>query len=227
MTTNLPLLILAITLLWFPRQWLRYGAIALGKRRRRSNPLIVDPRRERQPDDQSLHFRDEFAKKRNYLDLLRGAAGSWCLMDFCFVRLPAAAGVAPVSALKLLAIQGAILVVAVVIQMVRWEEKISFFGPVFFMIGLAVGACGYEIALFAAALTWVLNIVLPNPATFLFVFAGLLGGFGFVFNRSITEPRVLLAAGLMLFPVVVSVLSGRQLLIMTRKPRLVKPNNLR
>ena len=76
MSINFPLLLLALLLLWFPREWMRRGAALLRRRRRAKQSRIVEPWRAREAGDPRLNFRPEFAKFRNHLDLLRGMAGS-------------------------------------------------------------------------------------------------------------------------------------------------------
>src|SRR5437762_2120354 len=78
MEFNWPYLLVGLVLLWFPRQWMRLGKL-IGRPRRRS-PRAEEPWLRREPGDPQLSFRAEFAKARNYFDLLRGIAGGLAIL---------------------------------------------------------------------------------------------------------------------------------------------------
>ena len=218
LTVSVPYLFFALVLLWLPRQWLRAGGHVIPSRRRfRSAIRDSSPHRQRQPDDRSIWLREELVKGRNYFDLLRGSIGSWAVMNFCFSLPPVADAPSP-DRWTLLALQAGIFVVAVLIQMIRWYAKISLFAPIFFLMGLTVGVCGWQVALFATVLVWALNGALPNPEAFLFVQAIALAGFSALFLGTITA-MTLLGAALVFLPVVVSLLTKEQLMLKTRRPR--------
>ncbi len=80
MTVNLPYLLLAIALLWFPRHWLRLGSFFKRRRSEGMTRATEEPWRTRESGDPRVNFGGEFAKFRNYIDLLRAAAGSLALM---------------------------------------------------------------------------------------------------------------------------------------------------
>jgi hypothetical protein len=211
-------LVFALMLLWLPRQWLRVGGRVLHRRPRvHATGRDSNPRHQRQPGDRSLWLREELVKGRNYLDLLRGSIGGWTVMHFCF-SLPPETNAPPSGRGALLALQTAIFVVAVLIQMIRWYGKISLFAPVFFLLGLTAGICSWQVALFAAVLVWALNCALPNPEAFLFVQAIALGGFSYLFLGTITL-ATLLGAAVVFLPVVVSLLTKERLMVKTRRPR--------
>ena len=218
LTVSVPYLVFSLVLLWLPRQWLRVGARVIPSRQRsRSTSRDSNPRHERQLGDRSIWLREELVKGRNFFDLLRGSIGSWSVMHFCFT-LPPAAGAPSSARWALLALQTGIFVVAVLIQMIRWYGKISLFAPVFFLMGLTVGVCGWQIALFATVLVWALNVALPNPEAFLFFLASALAGFSYVFLGTITL-MTLLGAALVFLPVVVSLLMKERLMLKTKRPR--------
>src|SRR3954463_14995736 len=79
MIVHFPLLLLAAALIWFPRQWMRFGLVFSKRRRRRVEGEAPEPWKAREPGDPRLSFRSEFRKPRNYLDLLRATAGSVAL----------------------------------------------------------------------------------------------------------------------------------------------------
>lgn len=218
MTVSIPYLFFALVLLWLPRQWLRAGGHVKPSRRRfRSAIRDSNPRNQRQPDDRAIWLREELVKGRNYFDLLRGSIGSWSVMNFCF-SLPPVAGAPSSGRWALLGLQAGIFVVAVLIQMIRWSGRISLFAPIFFLMGLTVGVCSWQVALFAAVLVWALNGALPNPEAFLFVQTIALAGFSALFLGTITV-MTLLGAALVFLPVVVSLLTKEQLMLKTRRPR--------
>jgi hypothetical protein len=221
LTVSVPYLLFSLVLLWLPRQWLRVGARVMPNRQRsRSTSRDSNPRHERQPGDRSIRLREELVKGRNYFDLLRGSIGSWSVMHFCFT-LPPATDAPSSDRWTQLALQTAIFVVAVLIQMIRWNGKISLFAPVFFLMGLTVGVCGWQIALFATVLVWALNVALPNPEAFLLFLASALAGFSYVFLGTITL-MILLGAALVFLPVVVSLLLKERLMVKTKRPKAVE-----
>lgn len=220
MVIDLPPFLLALGLLLFPRQWLRAGATILRRRRRSgSKPAIVEPWRERESGDPRLSFAREFTQFRNYLDLLRAAAGGLLLFGGMGVEasLSLAAG-APASAGKtLLILRAALLLAGLIAQTIRIEHRrVTFYPPVFYLAGLSLALCGWKVALFAFALIWTFNAALGNAQAFLTIYAVLIAGFGFLFV-GIRKPWVIYAALLAFLPVLLSLLLARPLQILTRK----------
>lgn len=218
MIVNIPLLLLALLLLWFPRRWLRLGTV-LNRRRKRPSERIQDPWNMREPGDPRVDFRTEFTKFRNYVDLVRAAAGGLCVMgglrvDAC---LQVAAGAKSGQIMELLAIKSLLLLVALLIQTLRWEQhRITFYPPIFFLAGLSVPLCSPWGALFAFILIWSVNPLLANAQAFLSVYALLLALFGNYFS-GLGDKSVILAAVLCFLPVLLSLMAQRPLVIFTRK----------
>jgi hypothetical protein len=212
LTVHWPYLLLAIAMLWFPRQWLRSGARVLKKRRKPDGAMErLAGIGARDPDDKSVHAGREFTNLRNYIDLFRALAGGYSLSQFAFD-----AGTEDAELAAFL-IQGGVLLVAVVIQSVRWDTRLSFFAPIFFFAGMSVGASGHYAGLFAFALVLAINPVIPNPRMFLTAYGLLLLPFGFVFGADL---RILgLNAALVLLPPLASLLTKRPLVIFTRKAK--------
>src|SRR5438093_9899229 len=126
MTVDLPLFLLGLALLWFPRGWMRRGAAFLRRRRRSAESMrILEPWKDREPGDPRISFRTEFAKVRNYLDLFRGAAGS--LMLSGGLGMPAAIGLAPgasrLGGRELIAVRATVLLVGLLVQTIRREKN--------------------------------------------------------------------------------------------------------
>jgi len=208
-----PYLLLALAMLWFPRQWLRNGA-RLFKRRRRSETAIekLASKGSRDPDDKSVHPRKEFTTFRNYIDLFRGLAGGYSLSAFSFTAT------GKDSAAMVLTVQGLVLLAAVFIQALRMDgHRHSYFAPIFWFLGLCVGFPGHYTGAFAFILLLAINPVIPNPRMFLTTYGFLVLIMGFLFGA----PPVLnsIAAGLILLVPLASLLSKRPVVVFTRKPR--------
>jgi hypothetical protein len=217
MTVHLPLLLLGIALLWFPRKWMRLGLI-VGSRRQKSG-RNTEGWSKPEPGDPRLRVRAEFTKGRNYFDLLRGAVGSLALVGGPLVDGGLAAATPNLTeARQVLAVQTAILFVGLLIQTIRIERRhLSFFAPIFFLAGISVTLCGPWGAFFAFALVWGVNPMFGGAQGFLGVYSLLLGGFGALLgHRGYALPIV--AFGLAFAPVLLSLLTRRPLIVYTRKP---------
>jgi hypothetical protein len=220
-TTDFTTLLIALGLLYVPRQWLRWGkqVIKSERKSRGGDRDDADLTRNREMGDPAVVFGTEFTKIRNYVDLLRGMAGSAVIVGTpyttsCFALVAEA----PPNAGKIvLGLKCGILLGAMLVQLIRIDRKITLFAPIFFLSGVSVGLCGAPAAGFAFALIWTINLSLPNPTVFLGVHAVLLVLFSVLFN----EPNnvVLTAAGfLCLFvPVLISMMSQRPLLLFNRR----------
>jgi len=80
-----PYLLVALGMLWFPRQWMRTGKSVLKRRRKPDGALErLAGMGARDPEDRSVQPSREFTNFRNYLDLLRAFAGGYCLTQFAF-----------------------------------------------------------------------------------------------------------------------------------------------
>jgi hypothetical protein len=213
-------LLIAVFLLWLPRQWLRFGR-RVGEGHRRRSFHDTNPAKARAPGDQSVSFRAEFAKLRNYIDLLRGGLGSVMLFG-TFEGIEAAWRSAPGASLEtyriILTGQLAIVLLGVLIQTFRFEHRLVLFPPIFYFMGLTIGLCGLYPAAFACLLVWTINLALPNPAGFLSVHALLALTFGLLFNG--LASRLPFAAGAFLFvPVLLSLLSRRRLALFNKRTK--------
>jgi hypothetical protein len=212
LTINWPYLLIAVAMLWFPRQWLRTGVRVLKKRRKPDGVMErLAGMGARDPEDKSVQPGREFAYFRNYIDLFRALAGGYSLSQFAFTVGTEEAGTTAFI------IQCAVLFVAVLIQSVRHDGRLSFFAPIFYFVGMSVGASGHYTGLFAFALVLAINPVIPNPRMFLTTYGLLLLPFGLVFGA----PLDLLTANavLILLPPLLSLLSKRPLVIFTKKAR--------
>ena len=220
MIVHVPLLVLAALLIWFPRQWMRLG-LSFVKRRRRAGKGApgAEPWIAREPGDPRLNFRSEFGKFRNYLDLLRAAAGSLALSGGMGIPpsiLPEA-GASRASVWQVIVIRAIILLIGLLIQTVRYEKnKISFYPPVFYLAGLSVGLCDIRGAAFAFALVWAFNPLFGGAQGFLTVYAILMVMFGHLFAGG-GDLSAVYAGMLTCVPVLLSLLTRRPLVVLTRK----------
>ncbi len=218
-TVDLPFLLLAILLLWFPRNWLRLGSVF--KRRRSANAVRTakEPWNHREPGDPRVSFVSEFSKLRNYVDLLRGASGSLAL--FGGLGIPACLDVAEGAPRNMgyavIALRALVLLIGLLVQSVRFENRrLTFYPPIFYLAGLTVGLSGYRVALFAFALIWAINGAFGSALGFLSIYAVLVVGFGFLFAGSVGVPSVL--AGVLCFlPGLLSLLANKPLVVFSRK----------
>lgn len=215
MIVNYWLLSIALLLLWLPRQWLRFGTQFIRKPKPRPRPRDRVLRNPRNPGDISLRFREEVAKPRNWLDLVRAVVAALVIEHACFEQ---AAGAGRGVAIQIFLIQAAIYVVAVLIQTIRLEGRLTLAAPVFFVSGLSVALMGWMPTLFACIAIWVVNIMLPGAASFLFVFSGLQMIFG-VFLARLPLRDAGLAAGLTMLPVLFSLTTKRRLIQLSRKTK--------
>jgi hypothetical protein len=221
MIIHVPLLMLAALLIWFPRQWMRLGVAFLKRRHRRAEGAAPasEPWRTREPGDPRLSFRSEFGKFRNYLDLLRAGAGSLALSGGMGIPpgIVPGAGASRTEVWQVIVIRALILLFGLLIQTLRYERnKISFYPPVFYLAGLSVGLCDIRGAVFAFALVWAFNPMFGGAQGFLTVYAIFMVGFGHLFAGG-GDLSALYAGILALVPVLLSLLSGRPLVVFTRK----------
>jgi hypothetical protein len=222
MIVHLPYLLIAIVILWFPRQWLRVGSLLKRRRSVSSKRSATEPWNTRESGDPRLRFGVEFTKFRNYVDLLRGAGGS-----IAFVGLPGEFGFPPClladekasrySSYAVIVIRSLILLIGLLIQTARREKgKITFYPPVFYLAGLSLGLTDPWSALFSFVLIWTLNAMFSSAQGFLSVYAVLIVAFGHLFARH-GDLSVAYAGILCFLPVLLSLMANRPLVVFNRK----------
>ncbi len=220
MKADILFLLLAIALLWFPRQSLRLGSIFKRKRRSDAERATGDePWRTREPGDPRVRMGEEFSKFRNYVDALRAGvasvalAGGWGIPPVLWV----AEGASRNAGWSVIIIRSLILIVGLLVQTVRYERrKFTFFPPIFFIAGLSLGLCEPAAALSAFALIWAMHVMFTGAMSFLATYSVLIVGFGHLFARGGDLSAVL--AGILCFtPVLLSLLSNRPLVTFSRK----------
>lgn len=94
----------------------------------------------------------------------------------------------------------------------------TFFAAIFFFAGVSVGMGNYVAGALAFLLTCTLNPVIPNPRVFVSAFGLLLLPFNFFLGGD--RDLVLLNSGLVLLPVLVSLLVKRPMVVFTRRRNL-------
>ncbi|MCF7689831.1 MAG: hypothetical protein K9M98_13195 [Cephaloticoccus sp.] len=222
MSINYFYLLLALLLLWIPRHWLRVGrraARALGLARRQRKREFV---RIRESGDNRVNFTEEFSKPRNYIDFLRALVGGLILIgnpdwgiSSCFHLEGEMLSLTQDSIIFNLQI--GIVTLAIVRQFVRYEGRMTFYAPLFFMAGLAFGLCGFGAGFFAFLLVWTFNSALPIPPVgFLTVYILMLWLLSLLF-QGISNSYVYATAVIFLIPVVVSLMARRSLALFNKK----------
>jgi hypothetical protein len=210
LTIHWQYLALALLMLWFPRQWMRFGRLS---RKRRKQRELFDKFAEqggRDPDDKSVQLARELGKKRNYLDLFRGLVGGYSLWHFSFETATAVGEAYVVGASFVISLVGLLL------QSVRREEgRFNYFAPIFFCTGLSLAMDVPYAGGFAFLLTCAINPMLPNPRLFLTCYGFLVLLFGFLFGESLP---VVGANAVLLFTLpLVSLMAGRSLVIFSKR----------
>jgi MFS family permease len=216
MLRDIIILIIGLLLLWIPRSWLRLGK---PEKTRKRTVVTGGPRRDRLSGDHSLWIEEEFRHGRNWMDFGRALAGSCAVVTTLPVLLAHFVGAPGVSMTNVAFLTFAVvLMVSVVIQMLRVEERFMLYPPIFFILGLAFAVVGWKAAIIGFVAIWAINLVLPNPALFLAVYAAGITVVG-VFFGSGMKPTLLMA-GLAIIPPMVSVLSRRRLVQFRKKTKI-------
>jgi len=209
-------LLLALVLLWFPRQWLRVGGKVFSLRNRRRHRTTEEVSDHDQLDI-SLKAREEFLKSRNWVDLIRAIVGSLAISYACFENADATKQ----ADLGIFVLQCTVLGIAVLIQTLRFEGRFSLVAPVFFILGLSFGPIGWQGGLLAGVTIWTLNLVLPAPGVLLLVFACVEICFGLLLSR-VPLRFTLLAASLAILPVLLSAVTKHRLVRFSKKTKHVR-----
>lgn len=206
-------LALALAMLWFPRQWMRFGKLQKKKHRKERETLEKFAQEgANDPDDKSVRLTRELRSPRNYLDLFRGIVGGIALWEFSFTG--------DSSDWVALALKYVIMFVAVMIQTIRWRQRITWFAAIFYFAGISIGMGNHVAGSLAFLLTCTINPVIPTPRTFVGVFAIMLLPFNFFLgDGGMTQATANMA--LVGLPVLFSLLTNRPMVVFTRKRNLV------
>ncbi|WP_415907511.1 hypothetical protein [Oleiharenicola sp. Vm1] len=212
MIVHWPYLVLALAMLWFPRQWMRLGKLWRKSRKQRETMERFAQDGANDPDDKSVRLRRELRNKRNYLDALRGLAGTMALWEFSFEA-------GPERELLVFGLCAAITFAAVLIQSIRWRERITFFAAIFFYAGVSGGLGSYYPGALAFLLVCAINPVIPTPRLFVSAYALLLLPFNFFLGD---DSRIaLFNTVVLLVPVIWSMMVKRPMVIFTRRRNLM------
>lgn len=215
--TSYVFLALGILLIWFPRNWLRFGMRVTPKPPRKYNQAKT----ERDPHDRSVSPVVEGMKSRNWLDLFRAMIGSWVVLG---VAEGSAGGAAPGSTALTLAASA--MGVGVLIQMIRMEGRLSLFAPIFFLQGMNFGVNGAIIGAITMLGAWALSPVLPSAGALLFVQGASTLCLGFLLRNA--EPVLaMIVAGITWAPVLISVLLRKRLAASFDKKLKIIPRDAR
>ena len=211
-------LALSLLLLWFPRNWLRFGVRVTPKPPRKYNQTKV----ERDPYDKSVKPLGEAAKSRNWLDLFRAMIGAYGVLRVAEQQAQGELADAPV----LLALAAGALLVGTMVQMIRLQGRLSLFAPIFFLQGLTFGATGGMVGTIAMLGTWGLSPVLPSAGALLFV-QGAAALCLSLLLRGADPVLGMVAAGVTWVPVLISVLFRKRLAAAFDKKLKVIPRDAR
>lgn len=212
-------LIVGLVLLWTPRSVLRLGKPRKTRTRRSSLKKSDGSMQNRLFGDHSVWVSEEFAHLRNWLDFGRALGGGLAVMSLLPMLLEQAIGVEWASPkMVTFGVQAVILAAAVVIQMIRVEERLVLFAPIFFVLGLSFAIVGWKAAAIGFVAIWALNLVIPNPAVFMGAY-GLMMVVLSVFLGADLKFAGLIAA-LSMGPPLIAALSGRRLAKIRKRSRM-------
>lgn len=217
MLREIVFLIIGLVLLWTPRSWLRLGK---PQQTRKALKQTGGPTKDRMPGDSSLWVEEEFKRRRNWLDFGRAIAGAIAVVATVPVIVEGVVGVPGISTTQVAFIaQGVILMAGVIIQMVRIEERLTLYPPVFFVLGLAFAVAGWKAAALGFVAIWALNLVLPNPAVFMAAYGAGMVILTVVFGDGV-RPAMLMGA-LAMAPPLIAVLSRKRLAQFRKRTKIV------
>ncbi|MBT5902924.1 MAG: hypothetical protein HOH58_12540 [Opitutaceae bacterium] len=207
MTSDLLILLFGLGLLWVPRGWLRLGSPRKKHKKLKSSG---GPVKDRLPGDHSIWIEEEFKRRRNWIDFGRALGGSFAVVVSLPVVVDALIAVPTISNTSVvLYSQAMVLLAAVVIQMVRVEERLTLFPPIFFVMGLSFALVGWKAGMIGFSAIWAINLVLPNPAIFLATYGAGMVILGIFFGAD--SKSALIVAALAFMPPIVAVLFRRRL----------------
>lgn len=211
-TVDLGRFVVALMLLWLPRGWLRAGP-GIGRRRRH---LPAHSWTHAPQDGTVLSARHAFSKLRNYLDLVRGAVGTFAIVGGYGIR--SAAILKHNGAVQPFAIPLAVLTIAILTQSIRRDRRgFALSAPVFFVAGMMLAAPPALPGLCAFALAWALVPVLPNAVGFMTIQVMVFSLVGAVLGG--LNPSVISIAVASFLPVVLSLLMRRPLMVLSPRTR--------
>ena len=201
---------LAIFLLWFPRQWMRWGSLTKRKRRVRMRAGEGGVQADA-AESTRLRLFDEFKDRRNVIDFLRALTGGWALVGGWALKVPEGLGDEETLAVRywIIAVQTAVLITAVLIQTVRYRRRVVLFAPVTYVVGLTFGVLGLEAAGFGLVLIVALNLVAPGALVFFSAYAIILLLFGGFFLRF--SGMVFAMCVIVVLPALLGMLAKREL----------------
>lgn len=197
-------------MLLFPRQMFRWGP-RFGKRRARP----VDETFERDRRDLSVRLGEECGKGRNWFDFFRALAGGLALFQMAVILPPEPTTFDLWMACIVLS---PILILAIIVQTVRKEDRVILFPPLFFMMGLSIPVIGAIPATIAIVAIAALNLGLPSPSMFLVVFGAICGGLDVLFDPDDWRYSIVIFI-VSIVPVLISLMTRRRLVTISRRPR--------
>ena len=223
MTVHYLFLVPALLLLWAPRPWLYWGEKPREPKRRGAFGRFLS--RLRKPPanyDRStrvVRFWAELLKRRNFLDMLRAAAGAWAVTDFVvtFASQAAESTAWDSTSATITTVKSLVLLAGVMVQTLRWhEERIVFVAPIYYVTGISLGVVGFVPGALAWALIWALSPLLFGPERLMITYALLLGVFGPLFGGW-DNVLAWMPSAAALLPVMISLFGKQQLRISVQR----------
>jgi hypothetical protein len=216
MLRDVLILLIGLGLLWTPRSWLRLGAPRKTRKKVATTGGLV---KDRLIGDHSIWIEEEFTRRRNWIDFGRALGGSFAVVGAVPIVVEALIAVPSISSTQLaFSIQGVIFLAAVVIQMIRIEERMTLFPPIFFVMGLSFAVVGWKASIIGFAAIWAINLVLPNPAVFLATYGAGMVILAILFGAN--PKAAILMATLAIMPPLVAVLLKRRLAQFRKKNKI-------
>lgn len=157
-----------------------------------------------------------FSLPHHLIDLVRATLGAWLLLQSITIA-PETTGLARHAPL---ALQGAVLIAAVVMQTVFCKEPESVNAPFAFVTGLVVGFFPPVVAGFSLVIAIVVAIGVRTPAGFFVALAVAVAAAGALFEGAELILRIAVASVAIVLPWLIAMLFSRELVLAQREPRI-------
>lgn len=228
MTFDYAILTLSILLLWIPRPWIRWGRLGGGAKAPALDPGPSEPqpkRRRRKSSairieyalDYRLELMRELKDPYNWIDFFRAVVAGYGLLAASIkgvelVNIPLA------ESGPIIGTQVVVLIIAVLCQMLYFHKGVVFYAPLFFIQGLMFGVVDWRVGLLTMLGTWTISPLLVTAAPFLAVMGCAAAAFGALLK--VPWVYVLMALGISLWPVLLSILLHRRLVACMERKHL-------
>lgn len=159
----------------------------------------------------SVHTAILFKRWQNWVDLVRGAVGAYILSEFALDIDPEIKG----AGTKALMLQGCLLGLALVFQIVRYKTEFVLAAPVFFLSGITLVYGGLAAGGFSVFVGWIFAIGGNRPIYQLPAMGVALGGSGYLLGLSLP---LIMNCGLVFLPLFIAFMAHKPLAFVTDEP---------